>query len=115
LIDAEAAPLRQRAEERLAARLRDEKASTPRKKKKKGASAAANGPAESTRDEARPVAPEALPDGGDDDGAVDAVPAVDADVPRAPKCPSCSTSNDADAVFCKRCGVSLGKPAGAES
>jgi len=118
LIDAESAPLRQRAEERLAARLREEKVSAPRKKKKKGASAAPNGPAEatseSTKDGATHGAPEAVTD-GDDAGAVEAVPAVDVEVPAGPKCPACSTSNDADAVFCKRCGVSLGKPAGAES
>jgi hypothetical protein len=107
-IDAESAPLRRRAEERLAARLRQEKLA-PRKKKK-GASVATDGPTEAASESA------AATDDGDGSEAA-SVPAVDAEVSLvgASKCPACSTSNDADAVFCKRCGVSLAKPAGAES
>jgi hypothetical protein len=117
LIDAESAPLRQRAEERLAARLRQEKLAP---KKKKGASVATNGPTETTSesksDGAPPTAAETAADDGDGSEAA-SVPAVDGEVSLVgtSKCPACSTSNDADAVFCKRCGVSLGKPAGAES
>ena len=101
-IDAESAPLRKRAEERLAARLRGEPAQQgPRKKKK----AQAPKPAESAADGATTEAtvPEAQT-------AVEAVAAAD---PARATCPSCSTPNDADAAFCKRCGVALGKPAGA--
>jgi hypothetical protein len=99
LIDAESAPMRKRAEELLAARLREDKdAEKPRKSKKKktktpGATAAH---AEAT--------------------AGDVVPAVDAPEPSGrTACPSCSTANEPDAAFCKRCGVALGKPAGATS
>jgi hypothetical protein len=113
LIDAETAPLRRRAEERLEARLRQEKLAL---RKKKGASVATNGPADSTTAGGAP-APEEAATHDVDGSAANAVSAADADVPvsGASKCPSCSTSNDADAVFCKRCGVSLGTPAGAES
>jgi len=119
LIDQDSAPLRRRAEERLAARLRNEKIAAPRKKK--GASAATNGPGESVSEPmkdggaAAPVASPPSGDANDAGDAEDAAPAVDAGVSEGSTCPSCSTSNDADAVFCKRCGVSLGKPAGAES
>jgi hypothetical protein len=127
-IDAEAAPLRRRAEERLAVRLKDEKvASGQRKKKKKGAAAAPDGTSEpppgSTKDDA-----ETKDDASTDDAeqpaettppeaveAMEAMEAMEADVAPTSRCPSCSTSNDADAVFCKRCGVSLAKPVGAES
>lgn len=114
LIDAESAPLRRRAEERLAARLRQEKIAL---RKKKGAAAATNGPTETASGSTSDSEPPAPKQAAGDDGDAVPVPAVDAEVSLvgASQCPACSTSNDADAVFCKRCGVSLGKPAGAES
>jgi hypothetical protein len=114
LIDGQSAPLRRRAEERLAARLKQEKTSV--KRKKKSAVAASNGPAEPEQESTKESEPEAADAEGDDlTTTEDAVLAVDAPAAAPSKCPSCSTSNDADAVFCKKCGVSLGKPAGAQS
>ncbi len=103
LIDAESAPMRQRAEERLAARLRGEKASdAPRKGKKakaKTKSAEGQVPSAETPAASAPAS----------DAPVQAVPAP----PLATTlCPSCATPNDGDAAFCKRCGVALTKPAG---
>ncbi|HVW26171.1 MAG TPA: zinc ribbon domain-containing protein [Polyangiaceae bacterium] len=100
LIDAESAPMRKRAEERLAARLRDESGEATPRKSKKGKS--------TKKAEPSPPAPKEIAA----DAPVSAVPAEE--TARA-ACPSCSTSNDADAAFCKRCGVALGKPAGVTS
>ena len=111
LIDAESAPLRRRAEERLAARLKDEQIpAAPRKKKKKGAAVGSDGASEQPPEEPKDDRSEAAKV-----GEATAVEAAEASGPATSKCPSCSTSNDADAVFCKRCGVSLAKPVGAES
>jgi hypothetical protein len=97
LIDAEAAPMRKRAEERLAARLLEEKdAAKPRKSKKGKVTKQAEAAAAE-----EPVAEASAPDASES--------------PARTACPSCSTTNDADAAFCKRCGVALGKPAGATS
>ena len=113
LIDGQSAPLRRHAEERLAARLKQEK---KKSRKKKGAAVASNGPAEPEHESTKDSETEAPDAEGDDTTTTgDAVPAVDAPTAAPSKCPSCSTSNDADAVFCKKCGVSLGKPAGAQS
>jgi len=106
LIDAESAPFRKSAEERLAARLRKEKITEAKsgRKAKRGASASKSG-APSEQAEAEPTAVEAV-----------AAPSPE-DVPRPAGflCPSCSTQNDSDAAFCKRCGTSLAKSAGAQS
>jgi hypothetical protein len=42
-------------------------------------------------------------------GGDDAAPARESEAPKAkrPECPKCSTSNEPDAVFCKKCGTSL--------
>jgi hypothetical protein len=105
LIDAESAPMRKRAEERLAARLRNGADVTPGKTKKRKA--------------AKPAAPD---DGKTESVASAQVPSPDEPVlavatpePAASLCPACSTSNDADAAFCKRCGTALTKPAGVTS
>lgn len=98
LIDAESAPMRKRAEELLAARLREDKeAGKSRKSKKKAVTSAETAASAAT-------------------AAADVVPAVDAPAPSGRSaCPSCSTANEPDAAFCKRCGVALGKPAGVTS
>jgi hypothetical protein len=98
LIDAESAPMRKRAEERLAARLLEE---TDAGKSRKSKKAKAAKRAEATA----PAQP----------ASTDVAEAVDPESPAGTDCPSCSTANDADAAFCKRCGVALGKPAGATS
>ncbi|HEX4339372.1 MAG TPA: zinc ribbon domain-containing protein [Polyangiaceae bacterium] len=104
LIDAESAPMRKRAEERLALRLQGEQAS-PAKSKSRKKKSAKPVPAGAEQDAAEALPPEP-------DEAVEAVPAP----PSATvTCPSCSTNNDPDAAFCKRCGTALGKPAGATS
>jgi hypothetical protein len=123
LIDAESAPMRKRAEERLASRLRDdETAGAPRKSKKaKGARkpASVDAPASAP---AEPVAPTVASKRADAAQGVPADAPVDQPVAAVPTpqpagaaCPSCSTSNDADAAFCKRCGTALTTPAGATS
>lgn len=103
LIETESAPTRKRAEERLAARLREESASSaPRKSKKPRA-----------RSAEPPVPPSSEPAPARD--VAEAVPAVPSGDHSRTACPSCSTPNDADAAFCKRCGVALGKSAGVAS
>lgn len=100
LIDAESAPMRKRAEERLAARLRGASGEGTARKPKKGDSAKKAEPPSTAPKEIAADAP---------------VAAVAAEKMARAACPSCSTPNDADAAFCKRCGVALGKTAGATS
>jgi hypothetical protein len=100
LIDAESAPMRKRAEDLLAARLVEEKDAAKSRKGKK-------------KKPAKPVEASSSPQPPAPDAEVQAVDSPE--TPARSACPSCSTSNDADAAFCKRCGVALGKPAGATS
>jgi zinc-ribbon domain len=115
LIDAESAPFRKSAEERLAARLRQEKTAagkTARKRKR-------TKPDDVAKGDARPaVVPAEAADASDTVEAVaDKAPEPAPSSGRAPgfTCPSCQTTNDPDAVFCKRCGSSLGRAAGGAS
>jgi hypothetical protein len=113
LIDAESAPLRKKAEERLLERLRGEKAvAAPRKSKRNKTKANAKDAAVATAESDGHATAEETTEAPSADAAVLAVP-----TPAVAKavCPSCSTANDADAVFCKRCGTALAKPAGATS
>ncbi len=98
LIDAESAPMRKRAEELLAARLSEDKDAGKRRRSKK---------AKAAQEVETTATAEAT--------ATEAVQATDAEESARTACPSCSTANDPDAAFCKRCGVALGKPAGATS
>jgi hypothetical protein len=87
-------PARQKAEQRLAARLKKENftGDPPRKKRERNRDAVQ---AEPTPHVAENEAVSAV-----------ATPADDA-TSTSPNCPSCSTPNDADALFCKRCGAPL--------
>jgi ribosomal protein L40E len=107
LIDAETAPLRKRAEERLAARLKEEKIAPRNRKKKAGAG--------SKKESVATETPEASDTADTAAEANEPVEASDApqNATAGSVCPSCSTRNDPDAVFCKKCGVSLSKPEGA--
>jgi hypothetical protein len=117
LIDAESAPFRKSAEERLAARLRKDAAKAAKGRKAKDPVATVEDGAAAKDCTAAPAstskavqADEAVSAVGEEEES-DAVTATTAGIP----CPSCQTANDTDAAFCKRCGTSLGKAAGAES
>jgi hypothetical protein len=102
-IEEQSAPARQKAEARLAARLKKENLSgdSAKKKRDRNRDAAPREPAPAVT-ESETVTAVA------ESEAVAAVATNDREEPLAtPKCPACSTPNDADARFCKRCGAPL--------
>lgn len=103
VIEETTAPARKKAEERLAERLKAEGAIAPTKGKRQSKRPKA----------AREQKPEAAASDSGAEGARNAdgpVAASDGDTTppsTEPVCAACSTSNDADARFCKRCGATL--------